>query len=424
MSAALALFMIALATVPLLDSTRRSGSFARPEYFLLVTLYLYATFGYTAHLYFPPGTFPFMIPVGEPAMHLTYLYSLLAIWAVYVGGRLYAAEKLAVGSAPNREILVGVAALGCVAALAFNFYYFNSFGFSAGTFNRVTYIDEFKQGGGFSFPYMVLLTASVSLLALHERRPFSWMVLVAFALMHLPVGDRRVVLTVLIVIVVAKLLRGAVLRKATLALTLAVVLLAGVVVGGARAGQLSAILNLDGERIFRALSEFARPFVTSLYYVDSGYAPLYGRSLLEALVNVVPASLLPFEKFVSLGQEFREVIGGLGLYAGRVPGYGFSPVTEALLNFGSVGIPVFFFLLATLLRRTSVLAAGGMFAFVIPVLCSAMFSFGRSTFSDVFVTLFWTVAFGVILQLLSNTAVEAVRNDRGLGYSTDAQRSG
>lgn len=423
MSSTLALSMIALATVPLLDATRRASSFARPEYFLLVTLYIYGTFGYVAHLSFSPDTFPFMIPVAESTIHLSYLYSLLAVWAVYWGGRLYRAEKLASAPAANREMIVGVAALGCVAALAINFYYFNSFGFSAGTFNRITYIDEFKQGGGFSFPYMVLLTASVSVLALNEKRPFSWLVLLAFALLHLPVGDRRVVLTVLIVIVVAKLLRGAVLKGTTLALTLATVLVVGVVVGGARAGQLSAIVNLDGERIFRALSEFARPFVTSLYYVDSGYTPLYGRSFVEAVINVVPASLLPFEKFVSLGQEFREVIGELGIFADRVPGYGFSPVTEALLNFGPVGIPVFFFLLAALLRRVSTLAVGGMFAFAVPVLCSSMFSFGRSTFSDVFVTLFWTLAFGVVLQVASNTAVEAVRDDRGINYSTDAQRS-
>lgn len=423
MSAALALAMVAAATVPVLDATRKEGVFARPEYFLLVTLYLYATFGYVSHLYLPAEAFRFMIPVPESAEHLSFLYSLLAIWGVYLGGELYGTRKLRFAPA-KKEMLVGVALIGCLLALAFNAYYFNAYGLSAGTFDRVTYIDEFKKGGGFGVPYMILLSASLSLLALHERRPYSWSVLAAFALLHLPVGDRRVVLTVLIVVVVAKLLRGKIFGRTTVLTALVAILVVGVVVGGARAGQLSAILNLDGERIFRALSEFARPFVTSLYYVDSGYSPLFGRSFLEALVNVVPGSVLPFDKFVSLGQQFREIVATLGIYPGRVPGYGFSPVTEALLNFGPIGVPVFFFLFGVLVRRLSVRAVGGIFAFSVPVLCSSMFSFGRSTFSDVFVTFFWVVAFGLILQLASDMAVKAVRNERSVRGGAGVERGG
>lgn len=306
-----------------------------------------------------------------------------------------------------------LAALGCAVAIGFNIYYFASYGLFSGDFDRVVFIDEFKPRGGFSFPYMTVLLASLPILALNERRPVSWLFLLAFALLHLPIGDRRVVLGALIVLIVAKLLRGLSLRKRTVAVAMAVILVIGVVVGISRGSGLSALYDLELSRVFLALSEFARPFVTLVYYVGNGYVPLYGASIIQSVTNVVPGFLLPFDKFPSPGQQFVDTVEALGVYSTRVPGFGFYPVTEALLNFGPIGIPVFFLLFGLLIRKLSSFAVAWGFAFVVPVLCAAMFSFGRSSLTNVVVTNFWVLVFGGAICLAA-WVLRRLRTDRRL----------
>lgn len=421
----LALLAVLAVGVPVLDAARRRGAFARPEFYLLLALYVYASFGYLTNLYFPFGMLNFILPVSEESIHKGYLYSALAIFAVYLGGGLFRTRQIR-AAPPRDDALVALALLCCVGALALNLYYFYTFDLLTGGFDRTAFIDQFKGGAGFSVPYLVVLLSSLSVLAMYERRPFgwlSWSVFGLFAALHLPVGDRREVLALFVVVIAAKLLRGVNFGRRSFVVSASAVALAGVATGIWRTVGLSGIVAPDPVRVFDSLSEFARPFVTLLYYVEHGYAPLYGRGFAEAVLNILPASISPFPKFISSGQEFRAIVESLGVFEGRVPGYGFFPVTEALLNFGPSGIPLFFFIAALLLRLLSDFSARNTdFAFLIPVLCSAMAaSFVRNPLSDVLVTYFWTIAFGVALfagsavlgRLIHRPELRVPRMERG-----------
>jgi oligosaccharide repeat unit polymerase len=423
LSLVLPVVLIALATAPVLDALRRRGALARPEFYLLVTLYLYGTGGYLTYLVLPPGVRFFLLPVSGLSVHTSYLYAVAAVLAVYVGGRLYDPKVPELRYDRGRErIFAAFAFAACVLALALNLYYFSKFGFLSGNFDRVVFIDEFKAGGGFSLPYISILLAALPILALNERWPLSWLVVAAYALLHVPVGDRRDVLAALIVVFVAKLLRGTRLRRGTMLVSLAVILVAGVVVGATRGG--AGFSGLDFGSLFIGLSEFSRPFVALAYHVDAGYEPTYGWNLIQAIISVVPGSVLPFDKFPSPGQQFRDLVGGLGVFPGRVSGYGFYPVAEVLFDFGPVGIPVFYLLFAALVRRLSRLALATGYAFVVPVLCTAMFSYGRSSLSNVLATHFWVVVIGVALLFAARLTSEVVERQQASRGTIETQPEG
>ena len=403
---AFAVFLVSLTTVPVLDAFRRRGALARAEFYLLVALYVYATGGYLTYMIVPGGTRNFLLPATDLAAHTGYLYSAYAILAVYVGGKLYRGRDPQV---PSRVVgdrtLAALALAGCVVGLAANAYYFAAFGLFSGGFDRVEFIDDFGAAGGATIPYLAIFYASIAVLALNEWRPTSWLMLAVFALLHLPVGNRRIVLAALMIVFVAKLLRGTRFRIGVLAAVLAVVLVLGIVVGDVRGEGLSALAGLDLKRVFLALSEFARPFVTLAYYVEYGYEPLYGTSLLHGFVNALPGSLLPFEKPASLGREFVEVVEELGVYGGeRVPGFGFFPVTEALLNFGPLGVPAFFLAFAAGVRWLSSFVVRRGFPFVVPVVCAYMFAIGRDTFGGVLAACLWASAVGLAVHLAARAA--------------------
>lgn len=409
----LAIVLVALATAPVVDALRRRGALARPEFYLLVTLYLYATGGYLTYLILPrlsPAQgYTFLLPAGDLAIHTSYLYSVCAVLAVYAGGRLYNPDEPERRHHPGGDrLLVAFALAGCVLALAANAYYFYTFGLFSGNFDRVEFIDEFDATGGAKLPYLEIFYASIAVLALNERWPTSPLLLTGLALLHLPVGNRRIVLAALIIVLAAKLLRGARFRKGFWAAVLAVVLVVGVVVGDIRGEGFSALEGFDLVRVFMALSEFSRPFVALVYYVENGYELLYGTSLFQAFVSIIPGSVLPFDKPVSLSRQFVETVGTLGVYYGRVSGYGFYPVAEALLNFGPVGIPALFLLFAPIVRWLSACALRSGYAFLVPVLCANMFAFGRNPFVGVFAMTLWTLAVGLAIHLAAGLTREVL----------------
>lgn len=405
--------LVLLTTAPLIDALRRDNVLTRPEFYLLVTLYLYGTCGYLVHVLYTAKDFGFIIPVSGLAIHKSYLFSSAAIFAVYIGGRFYRSsmEERAPGPPSGDRLLPVLAAAGCLLALAFNVYYFYTFGLFSGSFNRVAFIDEFKTQIGAKVPYLALMYASLPILALRERLPVSWFIFLPFALLHLSVGNRRIVLAALILILVAKLLRGMRIRMRTLAAALAIIGVVGVMVGDirGRGGAFSALANITFERIFLALSEFTRPFVTLTYYVDNGYDLLYGRTIVQAFINLVPGFLLPFSKSPSPGREFIQVVEELGVYPDRVSGYGFYPVAEALINFGPVGVPLCFLALTLLVRKLSDLSLATGFAFVVPVLCATLFGFGRGSFTNLLGGTVWILAIGVALHLSARLVRRALK---------------
>lgn len=405
---ALTLLLLVLATAPVLDALLGKGALARPEFYLLAALYLYSTGGYLTYLILPAGTRGFLLPAGTLSMHTSYLYSVCAILAVYAGGKLYDSKDFEAGVRLEGDRLLTVLALtSCTLALALNVYYFSGFGLFSGGFDRVEFIDDFDATGGAKIPYLTIFYAAIAVLALNERRPASWLMLSGLGLIHLPVGNRRIVLAALIIVFVAKLLKSYRVKKRFLAVMLAVVLAVGIVVGDIRGEGFSALEGFNVQRAFLTLSEFSRPFVTLVYYVENGYEPLYGSSLLYGLVNAIPGFLLPFDKFPAPSREFVEIVDSLGAYGQmRVSGYGFFPVTEALLNFGPIGIPVFFLFFAAFVRWLRGFALRKEYTFIVPLLCAFMFSFGRNPFGGLLASCLWTFAAGIALHFAAQVTRE------------------
>ncbi|QIN77685.1 hypothetical protein GBA65_03225 [Rubrobacter marinus] len=421
----LALLLVSLTTAPVIDALRRRGVLSRPEFYLLVALYLYATGGYLTHLILPAGAPSFLLPASALSAHTSYLFSACAVLAVYAGGKLYDAGQIEIGLPPQgSRLLASLALAGCLVALAINIYYFATFGLFSGNFDRVEFIDNFDASGGVRIPYLDIFYAAVAVLALNERWPVSWLALAGLALLHLPVGNRRIVLAALIVVFVAKLLRGSRFSKGAIAAALAAVLVVGIVVGDVRGEGLSALQGLNLQRALLALSEFARPFVTLVYHVENGYEPLYGASLLQGATNSIPSFLLPFDKAPSLGRQFVQIVEGLGVFAGRVPGYGYFPVTEALVNFGPVGVPVFFLLFAWILRWLSAFAVRRGVAFVVPLLCAYMFAFGRGTFGGVVAACLWAFAAGLAIYITAGLLSGGLGRRGGLAVRTRTKAGG
>lgn len=413
MSYLLVCVLVLLTTAPLIDALRRENILVRPEFYLLVAIYLYGTCGYLAQLVLTADDFIFIIPVSSLAVHTSYLYSSAAVFAIYMGGGFYRSREtrklVSFSQGLDNRVLVILAAAGCLLALAFNTYYFYTFGLFSGSFDRVEFMDDFKVQAGAKVPYLVIMYACLPILALRERLPISWLVFLPFALLHLSVGNRRIVLAAFIMLLVAKLLRGWRIGRRTIVAVLAVVGVVGVIVGDIRGrGEgLDGLGGIDAERIFLALSEFTRPFVALAYYVDNGYDLLYGKTLIQAFPNLLPGFLSPFGRFTSPGQQFVNVVEGLDVYSGRVSGYGFFPVAEALMNFGPIGIPIFFLVFTLIVRKLSALALSSeALVFAVPLLCATMFAFGRNAFTNVLSSVAWVLALGVALYVVAALSSE------------------
>jgi oligosaccharide repeat unit polymerase len=88
-------------------------------------------------------------------------------------------------------------------------------------------------------------------------------------------------------------------------------------------------------------SEFAGPYLSLLSAVSQSTRHLYGSSYYESFLTVLPRFLYPGQKPELLTHEFDEEVHRGG---GVVSGWGYNPVAEAYLNFGSVGVALAFVL--------------------------------------------------------------------------------
>ena len=137
--------LVLLTTAPLVDALRRDGILSRPEFYLLVTIYLYGTCGYLTHVLYTAKDFAFIIPVSSLAVHKSYLYSSAAVFAIYIGSGFYRSggvlNRVSYPQDHENRALTILAAAGCLFALAFNVYYFYTFGLFSGAFDRVELLD-------------------------------------------------------------------------------------------------------------------------------------------------------------------------------------------------------------------------------------------------------------------------------------------
>lgn len=100
--------------------------------------------------------------------------------------------------------------------------------------------------------------------------------------------------------------------------------------------------NISWSWFLPSNNEFVGPYLTLLMTLtnrswwDVAGAPLWGFSYVASLANLLPRSLYPGEKWLPLSFQFSD-----WYYANYTPdwpapvGFGFSPLAEALLNFGN-----------------------------------------------------------------------------------------
>jgi oligosaccharide repeat unit polymerase len=157
--------------------------------------------------------------------------------------------------------------------------------------------------------------------------------------------------------------------------------------------------------------EFGAPFsVFSEYLNRAGAAAfLWGKSYLDGFALVVPSFLYPGEKPVQLDVAFYTLINaGTAKVPGGIAGYGYSPILEAYVNFGSIGVVLVFFLtglaltaLERLRVRTGVLTVTLLYLMVLPM----GQQFHRSTFGNAVLSpglwIVITVIFAVLIYRLA-----------------------
>jgi len=99
-------------------------------------------------------------------------------------------------------------------------------------------------------------------------------------------------------------------------------------------------------------NEFAGPYFTLLYSIAYPWpkdAPLFGKSYLQAIPNLLPRSLYPGHKPPPLGDALAIFIHQTYMpWRESAIGWGYSPVAEAFNNFKLWGIPLVFFTIGLL----------------------------------------------------------------------------
>jgi len=160
------------------------------------------------------------------------------------------------------------------------------------------------------------------------------------------------------------------------------------------------IENISFEWLLPAKNEFAGPYFTLLYSLEYSQEKLYGISYLNSLINWLPRSLYPGEKPPTIAQQFAYLI--YELYTpGResVVGWGYSPVAEALNNFGFIGVLVIFLILGVSLGCIEKIRRRGLMGLMIySMFLPEVLNLNRINFSSVFGEIVFNV--GTIVAVL------------------------
>jgi oligosaccharide repeat unit polymerase len=160
-------------------------------------------------------------------------------------------------------------------------------------------------------------------------------------------------------------------------------------------------------------SEFAGPYLSLLSAVSQSNQRLNGSSYYESLLTVLPRFLYPGRKPELLTHEFDEKVHRGG---GVVSGWGYNPVAEAFLNFGSLGVGAVFVLWTLCFLLLGAIRRRGAFGILVSaVLFSEAVNANRIDFRNVYgesVYLFGGVliaaAIAAIFRKLSRVSLTAV----------------
>jgi energy-converting hydrogenase Eha subunit E len=189
------------------------------------------------------------------------------------------------------------------------------------------------------------------------QRIWSWSLASVWCCLLILQGDRRLVLQALLAIVgVFSIVRPKMLRLrfrtwVLLFLGYAFLSMFGhvrylinpIVSGqtGAREAFAEVSDNASEEWFTPENTELAGPYYSLLSVVSESTQHLYGKSYYDSFLLVIPKRLYLGEKPELLTRQFDEQVHQGG---GTVYGWGYNPVAEAYLNFGTVGVALIFVL--------------------------------------------------------------------------------
>ncbi len=414
--------LFGFSTCLFVDALRHHGSLSRPEFYLLLSVYVYGTAGFLGYRYIELESAVFMqaITYDDATIVKAYFYTVIGISAIYLGGLLYKSGPDARHNTLRfNSVYVGVASGAAVLAIFINFYFFSKQGLFAGGIHHADLLEAKKSG--FFFPYFYLMIGAISIVALYEERGYySWLIFGMFAMLNLSGGSRRHVLAALIAIIASKSLKGVRFSKTWLITVFLFALTIGIVAGATR-GNL-ALSDITDRKILQTLTEFVRPNTSLLYYINDQNELLWGKSFWDSMLQAVPGALLPIEKPTNLGTQFRSILGKSGVFPGRrVAGQGFSPVAEILLNLSLIGVPIVFFIFTRIIRQLSVAAIKTRWWILNPVLCVGMFTIGRGGFQSQPTFIFYTLLSGFLILVAGSIVRGAALNCKhSIPKSSDA----
>jgi len=106
-----------------------------------------------------------------------------------------------------------------------------------------------------------------------------------------------------------------------------------------------SFLSFSGSWMLPSNNEFVGPYFTLVDTLQNRTEPKLGKTYASAILYILPTKLYPGIKPESLGEEFA-IMMSERISNPIVLGFGFSPVAEAILNFGWEGIMIIFAMLA------------------------------------------------------------------------------
>lgn len=245
-----------------------------------------------------------------------------------------------------------------------------------------------------------------------------WAMLGVWGILLSLLGDRRLIVYAVVIILVARSstrkvgVRMSLKRGVILALIAMVVLLYGqlrfliTAIGSNSVSPALAVQWISDNASIRWLaptdSELAGPYLTLLQNVDERAEYHYGETYIRSILEVAPRSLYPGEKPPSLCDRFAHDISvrtGLPEY-----GWGYSPVAEAFINFGYFGVlPVFVLLSGFLCWFSGLRYKSWMAAIIFSALSPEALNANRINFQNVLqesVFAFFAVILGLSFSVL------------------------
>lgn len=154
-------------------------------------------------------------------------------------------------------------------------------------------------------------------------------------------------------------------------------------------------------------TEFAGPYYSLLSVVSESTQHIYGQSYYDSILLVIPKRLYLGEKPELLTRKFDEQVHQGG---GTVYGWGYNPVAEAYLNFGTIGVALIFVLWSLLFLCLGFIKHHGTWGLLIfAVLLSEAVNANRIDFGVVYTESTYMM-FGVISVLCMNRVLSGFKS--------------